>query len=400
MGGFLSLPLEGIRIVAISQYGAGPYATMHLADLGAEVIKIEDPSTRGDSAREVRPYKQDSDSLFYQSFNRNKKSVTLNLRNPSARDVFHRLVKVSDVVFNNLRGDQPAKLGLNYGSLKSVNPKVVCSALSGFGTTGSKAVEPSYDYMLQAYCGLEDITGNPGTPPTRAGIPVIDLATGFAAALAVMAGLYRVSKTGKGCDADVSLYDVAISMMSYLATWHLNKGFIPQKTEDSSHPTLVPVQNFQTKDGWIVVMCIKEEFWDRLCLELGAGGLVKDPRFRDFEARTRNRHILIPLLKEIFRTKGTAHWLEKLRGKVPSAPVLTFSEALASPLLEENHMIWEVDTPGWGRLKEVACPIKISDSSYARRPAPRLGEHTEEILRDLLGYSKEEVDSLREKGAV
>jgi len=366
MGGFLSLPLEGIRIVAISQYGA---------DLGAEVIKIEDPSTRGDSAREVRPYKQDSDSLFYQSFNRNKKSVTLNLRNPSARDVFHRLVKVSDVVFNNLRGDQPAKLGLNYGSLKSVNPKVVCSALSGFGTTGSKAVEPSYDYMLQAYCGLEDITGNPGTPPTRAGIPVIDLATGFAAALAVMAGLYRVSKTGKGCDADVSLYDVAISMMSYLATWHLNKGFIPQKTEDSSHPTLVPVQNFQTKDGWIVVMCIKEEFWDRLCLELGAGGLVKDPRFRDFEARTRNRHILIPLLKEIFRTKGTAHWLEKLRGKVPSAP-------------------------GWGRLKEVACPIKISDSSYARRPAPRLGEHTEEILRDLLGYSKEEVDSLREKGAV
>ena len=191
--GSLSLPLEGIRIVAISQYGAGPYATMHLADLGAEVIKIEDPSTRGDSAREVRPYTQHSDSLFYQSFNRNKKSVTLNLRNPSARDVFHRLVKVSDVVFNNLRGDQPAKLGLNYGSLRSVNPKVVCSALSGFGTTGSKAVEPSYDYMLQAYCGLEDITGNPGTPPTRAGIPVIDLATGFAAALAVMTTINRAS---------------------------------------------------------------------------------------------------------------------------------------------------------------------------------------------------------------
>ncbi len=398
--GSLSPPLEGIRIIALSQYGAGPYATMHLADLGAEVIKIEDPSTRGDSAREVGPFTQDGDSLFYQSFNRNKKSVTLNLRDPSARDVFRRLVRVSDVVFNNLRGDQPAKLGLNYETLKSENPRVVCSALSGFGTTGSKAIEPSYDYVLQAYCGLEDITGNPGTPPTRAGIPVIDLATGFAAALAVMTGLYRVSKTGLGCDSDVSLYDVAISMMSYLATWHLNKGFVPQKMEDSSHPTLVPVQNFRTKDGWVVVMCIKEEFWERLCLALGAGELAKDPRFKNFEARARNRPILIPLLKKIFRTRTTAFWLERLRGKVPSAPVLTFSEAFASPLVAERDMIWEIDAPGWGRLKEVACPIRISESSFARRPAPRLGEHTEEILRNLLGYSREEVDSLREKGAV
>ena len=395
-----SLPLEGIRIVAVSQYGAGPYATMHLADLGAEVIKVEDPSTRGDSAREVRPYAQDNDSLFYQSFNRNKKSVTLNLRNPSARDVFHRLVKVSDVVFSNLRGDQPAKLGLNYESLKSVNPKIVCSSLSGFGTTGSKVVEPSYDYVFQAYSGLEDITGNPGSPPTRAGIPVVDLATGFAAALAMMAGLYRVSKTGEGCDADVSLYDVAISMMSYLATWHLNKGFIPQKTEDSAHPTLVPAQNFQTKDGWIVVMCIKEEFWSRLCRELDAPEMAEDSRFRDFEARAQNRRILIPLLREIFRTRTTAEWLTKLKGKVPSAPILSFSEAFADPLLHERAMIWEIEAPGWGRLKEVGCPIRFSDSAYPRRPAPRLGEHTEEILRDLLGYSKEEVDSLRRMGAL
>jgi crotonobetainyl-CoA:carnitine CoA-transferase CaiB-like acyl-CoA transferase len=396
----MSLPLDGIRIIAVSQYGAGPYATMHLADLGAEVIKIEDPSTGGDSGRGVTPYTRDNDSLFYQSFNRNKKSITLNLRNSFARDVFHRLVKASDVVFSNLRGDQPAKLGLNYESLKSINPKVVCSALSGFGTTGSKVVEPSYDYVFQAYCGLQDITGNPGTPPTRAGIPVIDLATGFAATLAVMTGLYRVSKTGQGCDADVSLYDVAISMMSYLATWHLNKGFEPQKTEDSAHPTLVPAQNFQTKDGWMVVMCIKEEFWRRLCQDLDAPELAEDPRFRDFEARARNRQILIPLLKEIFRTKSTAEWLAKLRGRVPSAPILTFPEAFASPLLDEREMIWEIESPGWGRLKEVACPIKISDSSYAKRPAPRLGEHTEEILRDLLGYSKEEIDLFREKGAV
>jgi crotonobetainyl-CoA:carnitine CoA-transferase CaiB-like acyl-CoA transferase len=396
----MSLPLEGIRIVAVSQYGAGPFATMHLADLGAEVIKIEDPSTHGDSAREVIPYTRENDSLFYQSFNRNKKSVTLDLHNPLARDIFRRLVKKSDVVFNNLRGDQPAKLGLNYESLKSVNPRIVCCSLSGFGTTGPKVVEPSYDYIIQAFTGLQSITGDPETPPTRAGISVIDFATGFAAGLALMVGLHKVSRTGQGCDVDVSMYDVATSMISYLAASHLNKAFTPQKMEDSAHPTLVPCQNFQTLDGWIVVMCIKEEFWRRLCRELDAPEIGKDPRFKDFESRAKNRGILTPLLKGIFQRRTTAEWLATLRGKVPCGPIRSFAEAFADPLLQERGMIWEIDAPGWGRLKEVGCPIKISDAPYPKKPAPRLGEHTEEVLLELVGCSRDELNALRQKGAI
>lgn len=396
----MSLPLQGIRILAVSQYGAGPFATMHLADLGAEVVKIEDPSTHGDSAREVIPYTLEDDSLFYQSFNRNKKSITLNLRDPLGREVFERLVRVSDAVFNNLRGDQHVKLGLNYDSLKPINPKIVCCSLSGFGTTGRKIVEPSYDYIIQAYTGLQSITGNPGTPPTRAGISIIDLATGFAAALALMVGLHKVSRTGQGCEIDVSMYDVAISMLSYLATWHLNKGFMPQKMENSAHPTLVPCQNFQTKDGWIVVMCIKEEFWTRLCDELDSHGIGGDPRFKDFGARAANRHLLIPILNEIFQSRTTSEWLSRLRGKVPCGPVRAFSEALSDPLLEEHDMIWEIDAPGWGTLKEVGCPIKTPDASYPKRAAPRLGEHTEEVLGELAGCSKDELNSLRQKGII
>ena len=396
----MGLPLEGVRIIAVSQYGAGPFATMHLADLGAEVIKVEDPSTGGDSARYVIPHAQDNDSLFYQSLNRNKKSVTLNFRTTEAKEVFHRLVRVSDAVLNNLRGDQPKKLGIDYTSLKAVNPKIVCCSLSGFGTSGSKALEPSYDYIIQAYTGLQSITGAPDMPPTRFGIPVVDFATGFAAALALMVGVHQASRTGQGCDIDVSMHDVAISMISYLAVWHLNKGYVPQKTVDSAHPTLVPCQNFPTKDGWIVVMCIKEEFWKRLCLEIDVPEMAEDPRFKDSEARFRNRGVLLPLLKKLFQTRTTDEWLSRLRGKLPCGPIRTFAEAFSDPLLNERDMIWEVNAPGWGKIKEVGCPIKISDVTSPKQSAPRMGEHTEKVLTELLGYTMEDIKRLREKGAV
>ncbi len=396
----MSLPLEGVRIIAVSQYGAGPFATMHLADLGAEVIKVEDPSTGGDSARFVIPYAQDGDSLFYQSLNRNKKSITLDFRTREAKEVFHRLVKVSDAVLNNLRGDQPKKLGLDHASLKSINPKIVCVSLSGYGTSGPKAIEPSYDYIMQAYTGLQSITGEPNGPPTRFGISVIDFATAFAAAMALMVGLYQASRTGKGCEIDVSMHDVAISMMNYLAAWHLNRGYTPKRTADSAHPTLVPCQNFETKDGWLVVMCIKEEFWIRLCREIDASGMAEDPRFKDFRARFENRTVLLPLLGKIFQTRTTDEWLAKFRGKVPCGPIRSFAEAFADPLLNERDMIWEVDAPGWGKIKETGCPVKVSGVISPKRPAPRMGENTEEVLAGLLGYSKEEIDRLHGKKVV
>ena len=396
----MSLPLEGIRVIAVSQYGAGPFATMHLADLGAEVIKVEDKHAGGDSGRYVTPYAKEEDSLFFQSFNRNKKSITLDLRTEEGKEILQRLTKVSDCIFNNLRGDQPKKLGLDYESLKSINPKVVCCSLSGYGSSGSKASEPSYDYIIQAYSGLQSITGDPGSSPTKAGISVIDFATGFAAAFAILAGLRQASRNGEGCDIDVSMYDVAMSMMNYLAIWHLNRDFTPQKMADSAHPTFVPSQNFQTKDGWLVVMCNKEEFWKRLCEGIDRSDLLDDVRYKGFEERYRNKDVLIPLLKNIFSGKTNEEWMTKLRGKVPCSPIQSFSEALSDPLLMEREMIWTINSHLFGELKQIGSPIKISSVSSPREPAPRLGEHTVEILTNLLGYSKDEVDRLRQSGAI
>ncbi|MFQ6019400.1 MAG: CaiB/BaiF CoA transferase family protein, partial [Dehalococcoidia bacterium] len=320
---------------------------------------------------------------------------------PESREVFHRLVRVSDGVFNNLRGDQPRKLGLDYEALKEVNPRVVCCSLSGFGTSGSKAAQPSYDYIIQGLTGLQWITGDPGTPPTKAGISVIDFASGFAAAMALLAGVHQAQRTGQGCDLDVSLFDVSVSMMNYLAAWHLNQGYIPEKMPDSAHPSLVPSQNFPTKDSYIVVMCNKEGFWVRLCQGLGLSELLEDERFKDFEGRFQHREVLLPLLKERFRQETTAHWLEHLKGAgVPCGPIRTFSECFSDPFLKERDMIWELDSPVWGRIKVTGCPVKVAGTSSPQRAAPRLGEDTVTILGEMLGYSLEEIEALRQKGAV
>lgn len=208
-------PLSGLRILAVSQYGAGPFGTLHLADLGAEVIKIEDPSTNGDVSRYVVPYNIEKDSLFFQTFNRNKKSITLNLKTEEGRALFHRLVEISDAVFSNLRGDLPAKLGLDYESLKDINPKIVCCSLSGYGKTGPRVKEPGYDYIIQGLAGFMDLTGEPDAPPTKTGLSLVDLSTGFCSALGLMAGIYQAQKIGVGCDVDTSLLDTAVSMLAY-----------------------------------------------------------------------------------------------------------------------------------------------------------------------------------------
>ena len=397
----MSLPLEGLRIVAVTQYGAGPYAAMHLADLGADVIKIEDPTTGGDIGREVIPFVKSNDSLFYQAFNRNNRSVTLNFRVPEAKEVFQRLVKISDAVLNNMRGDQPRKLGLDYEALKDINPKVVCCSLSGYGTSGSRAKEPAYDYIIGGLAGLQSITGEPDSPPAKAGISVIDYATGFAAAMSVLAGIHGREKTGRGCDIDISLFDTAISMMNYLAAWHLNGGFKPVKMADSAHPSLTPSQNFPTKDGYVVVMCNKEGFWRRLAQAMALPELLEDERFKDFEARWENQKTLLEILKERFRQESTDYWLKTLReGRVPVGPIYDFGQAFSDPFLKERDMIWEVDSPVWGKLKVAGCPVHVAGETSPRRGAPIMGQDTASILGDMLGYSAAEIESLQEKGAV
>jgi crotonobetainyl-CoA:carnitine CoA-transferase CaiB-like acyl-CoA transferase len=394
-----ALPLEGVRILAFTQLGAGPYAMTLLGDLGAEIIKIEDPTIGGDEARTVPPYAEDGDSPYFQSLNRNAKSLTLNLRTPRGVEVFHHLVRVSDAVYANARGDLPAKLGLDYASLKTVNPRIVCCSLSGFGKTGPRAADPGYDFLMQALAGFMSVSGDPGSPPTRCGVSVVDFSAGLASITGLLIGLLRARETGIGCDVDVSLLDTAISMLNYLAVWNL-KGYRLDRQPDSAHQTLVPSQNFPTKDGYLVIMCMKEKFWQRLADRLGLAHLKDDARFRTFQDRLAHREELIALLKDVLRTKTTDEWLTLLRGHVPCAPVYDVEQALKNEQVLAREMVITVDHPRFGPLREVGCPVKIDDVRPRYGPASRLGADTEDLLRDLLGLSRGEIERLRERGAI
>ena len=392
-------PLEGVRILAISQFGAGPFGTTVLADMGAEVIKIEDPGAGGDVARYVPPFEIDRDSLYFQAFNRGKKSVTLNLKTESGRAILHDLVRVSDGVYNNLRGDLPAKLGLNYEALGKINQKVVCCSLSGFGSTGPRASEPGYDHLIQAYAGYMSITGEPGAPPAKCGVSIIDFAGGYVSVLGLMIGLFDAQRTGTGRNVDVSLFDTGIAMLSYFATWTLNRDWAPARMQNSSHQTLIPSQNFRTRDGWIVVFCAKEKFYESLVEAMGRPELATDPRFSNFAARLENRDALIPELEGEFAHRDTADWLEKLRGSVPCAPVNSVEDALRDPQVLARQMILEVEHPEYGVIRQVASPIKMDGVIERPTPGPSLGQHTVEVLTETLGYSDDRVSSLRSEGA-
>jgi crotonobetainyl-CoA:carnitine CoA-transferase CaiB-like acyl-CoA transferase len=396
----MTLPLDGLRILALTQLGAGPYGMQVLGDLGAEIIKIEDPTTGGDEARSVPPEPIGGDSLYYQSFNRHTRSLTLNLRTPAGRELFLRLAARVDAVYANPRGDLPAKLGLDYASLKDVNPRIVCCTLTGFGRSGPRAADPAYDYLLQALAGFMTVTGEPDGPPVRSGVAVVDFAGGVMSALGLMVALLRARATGIGGDVDVSLHDTAVSMLTYFATSYLRSGVEPRRFRHGSHSSVVPSQSFATRDGWVLVMCMKEKFWRRLIELIGRPDLARDPRYAGFAERLQHREALLAELEPLFRTRTTAEWIALLRGQVPCAPVNTIAQALADEQVLHRNMVVAVEHPRYGTLREVGCPIKIDDLEPRYAPGAPLGADTETILREWLGMSAAQIAAMRKEGAI
>jgi len=380
----MSLPLAGVRIVAVEQYGAGPFGTQHLADLGAEVIKIENPLDGGDVGRAVGPYFfEEGDSHFFESFNRNKKSVTLNLKDPADKATFIELVKSADALFDNLRGDLPAKLGLTYADLAQYNPALVCAHLSAYGREGERAAWPGYDYLMQAEAGYCSITGEPGGPPARFGISIIDMMTGTTAALALLAALVGARATGIGRDIDVSLYDVAMHNINYLGTWYLNDGIKTDRAPRSAHPSLTPSQMYRTQDGWMFIMCNKEKFWGILARLIGRPEWAEDPRYCNFKARLAHRDLLTEELDAMLSTRTTAQWLQHFAGQVPAAPVNDVGQALDNPFARAQGLIVEAPHPTRGSIQTLACPIRCPGETLPRAIAPRLGAHNQSVLGPL-----------------
>lgn len=388
-------------MIAIEQFGAGPWCTLHLAALGATVIKVEDPTVGGDVGRYVVPFQDEENSLYFETFNRGKSSISLDLRHPNSSAVLHNLVGGCDVVFNNLRGDLPARLGLTYESLSRFNPRVVCCALSGFGTNGPRAAQGAYDYVIQGRAGWMSRTGEPDGPPTRAGLSLVDFSGGYAAAIAILAGLRHAATTGQGCDCDLSLFEVALALNTYEATWVLSRNWAPQRRSQSAHPSVVPFQLLATKDGWIVICCPKDSMFERLCAVLDLAWMVDDERFSSLAARERNREECVEVLSARLQTATTADWIAALEpAGVPCGPVNDLADAFADPQVWARGGVEEYEHRELGTVRAAASPIRVGAGTLPPARAPYRGEHTRTVLREVGGFSDEAIDGLIAAGAL
>ena len=393
------LPLAGFRFLSAEQYGAGPYGTQFLAQLGAEVIKIEPPKG-GDTARHVGPhFLREGESVYFHAFNLNKKSLTLDLNSDEGNTIFRKLAAKSHAVANNLRGDLPERMGLTYDALKDVNPAIVCAHLSAYGRDNARAKWPGYDYLMQAEAGFCALTGDPDGEPQRMGLSIVDFMTGTMMAVGLLAALVDAQRSGLGRDVDLDLLSTAVHQTSYPALWYLNEGDITQRTPRSAHPSATPSQMFRSADGWMFVMCQLPKFWTILTERIERTDLATDPRFVTEADRLANRSVLSDLLDGIFSTRSTRHWQIMLEGSVPIAPVNQLDQALDSPWLNTIGMTDTVSHPDREEFRVLASPIRIDGKRLPNRAGPLLGADSDDILANL-GYNADAIAELRAGGIV
>ncbi len=395
----MKLPLTGFRILSAEQYGAGPYGTQFLAQLGAEVIKIEPPKS-GDTARHVGPhFLRPDESVYFQAFNLNKKSLTLDLNSDAGKAILHKLVASSHAMANNLRGDLPARLGLTYDDLSAHNPAIVCAHLSAYGRDNARAKWPGYDYLMQAEAGFCALTGDPEGEPQRMGLSMVDYMTGTMMAVGLLAALVDAQRSGLGRDVDLDLLSAAVHQTTYPALWYLNQGDVTARTPRSAHPSATPSQMFRSADGWMFVMCQLPKFWTILTEKIGRSDLASDPRFLTEADRLANRAILTEVLDAIFSAHPTAHWQSMLEGFVPVAPVNQLDQALDNPWLETIGMIDTVPHPDCEQMRVLASPIRLDGERLPNRAGPLLGQDSDDILNEL-GYDPADIAELRQAGII
>ena len=394
----MAAALEDIKVVDLTRTLAGPFCTMLLGDMGADVVKIEEPS-QGDETRNWTPF-WNSESTQFVTFNRNKRSMTVNLKEPEGVELVRQIAADADVMIESFRAGALERMGLGYDDISAINPRIVYCSISGYGRTGPMADMPGYDLIIQAYSGLMHLTGEPDRLPLRVGFSLVDLFAGMMAYGTVVTALRQRDHTGKGQWVEASLLDGQVAALSYHATRYLGTGEDPQRM-GSGHPSLVPYQSFASSDGYFILGCANQSLWERMCRGIGREDLLEDPRFVTNTERVAHREECVGILMEVFKHKSTEYWVELINGAgVPCGPINRVSEVVTNPQVLARNMIAEMEHPNVPNLKTPNSPLKLTDSPAAiRRPPPLLGQHNDEVLAEH-GFTAEQIADLRARGVI
>jgi formyl-CoA transferase len=394
-------PLENVTVLDLSRVLAGPYCSMMLGDLGADVIKVERPGA-GDDTRQWGPPNAGGEAAYYLCVNRNKRSVTVNMKSPEGQEILRRLAAKSDILIENYMVGTLGNVGLGYEELKKVNPRLIYCSITGFGQNGPYQDKPGYDFMIQGMGGVMSFTGAPDGPPMKVGVAIVDITAGLFACNAILAALHHREKTGKGQYIDIALLDAMVAWLGNVGSNYLISGKLP-KRHGNAHPNIVPYEPFLTADGAYVALAVgNDNQWRKFCKLAGLDPLAEDPRYATNPARVKNRNELVPQIAAKMLLKPSETWLSDLdEAKIPCGPINTLDKVFADPQVLAREMVAEIAHPTAGTIRMVASPMKLSDTPCEiRRHPPLLGEQTAEVLSEKLAYSSEKIAALQKAGAI